>query len=178
MKGLFYIGFFFVLIGCNNSNEKKLASNKTVSAIFNESEIKDLAMILDFFNERICAMQKNDVASIEKCYQVFFEMMANCEITGVFDIKIPVQERQKLYCQINESTFNQIWRIDHRWYHSYRNEADTIESTENQFVGKYLDFLKMYGNDDSVIELYYDSMTKVGDYSAAIFSGLVQSGHK
>ena len=164
-----------MLTGCSNSIEKQLASDATIAAIFNKSEIKDLAMVVDFFNSHICSTQKNDVA---KCYLEFFKMMEEHEIAGVYDIKIPAQERQKLYCQITENTFNQIWRIDHRWYRSYRDESDTIQSTENQFTGKYLKFLEAFGKDDKVAELYFDGMKKVGDFGAYIFSGLIRSRYE
>ena len=163
----FYISILFLLMGCSQINTvKKMESDKTISTIFDKSEIKGLAVIVDFFNEQICAAQKNEkTTTITQCYQRFFERMKECEVTGDFDVKIPYREQQQMYSQLSENTFNQVWRIEQSWYRSSRDESDTIEIINIVYIGKYLKFLKEFGKENSVVDLYSDHFEQMGGIS-------------
>ena len=161
MRGFYYIALLLLLMGCSNSTEKRLASNPTITAVFEQSEIKDLAVILDFFNDHICALNN------AKGYQLFFEKMAECEKTGSIDVEIPLQDQLKMYSRLSEPSFNQIWRIGQRWFHPFRVYADTIEVKELVFTGNYLKFLKAFGKDNSLIDLYLEYLESAGVISPA-----------
>jgi len=165
-----------LLMGCSHSNTvKKMESSKTITDIFNKAEIKDLAVIVDFFNAQICAAQKNEKTTIAESYQRFFEWMKSCEVTGQMDVRIPYQEQQKMYSLLSDSTFNQIWRIDHSLIRveRYDYDADTIEKKELVYVGKYLTFLKAFGQENSVVESCYNNLIQIGDYIPIVCMGLI-----
>ena len=164
-----------LLMGCSHNNTlKKMESSKTITDIFNKAEIKDLAVIVDFFNAQICGAEKNEKITITQCYQRLFEWMEETEVTGGFiDIRIPYREQQKMYSLLSDSTFYQIWRIDHRLYiveiydADTINDAYTIEAKDLVYVGKYLTFLKTFGQENSVVKRCYNNLVQSGDYPLA-----------
>ena len=178
-KFYFYITILIILTGCSPSNTvKEMESSRTITDIFDKAEIKDLAVIVDFFNGQIGATKKNEKTTITQCYQRFFEWMKECEVTGLIDVRIPYREQQKMYSQLSDSTFNQLWRIDHRWFRSVRNEADTIETKEFVYIGKYLKFLEEYGKENSVVERCYNNLVQLGDYIPVPCMGLIMSEYE
>ena len=154
---LYYIMVGLLLAGCRN-DKPPLESYATITDIFDEAEIKDLTVILDFFNRQISATYSNDNEDIVTCYQRFFEWMAGCEITGLIDIQIPIEAQRTMYSQMSDQTFNQIWRIDQNGYRSMRDESDTLEiiAIRYDIEGKYAKFLQEYGKENSFIKQYYD----------------------
>ena len=103
--------------------------------------------------------------------------MKECEVTGFIDVRIPYREQQKMYSLLSDSTFNHIWRIDHRWYRSVSNDADTIETKEIVYIDKYLKFLKKFGKDNNIVERCYNNLVQSGDYPLACM-GLIMSEYE
>lgn len=172
MKRIYQIIALIVLIGCSTTSQEDLKSNSTITTVFNESEIRDLTKILEFFNEQICATQQVDIIKLSDCYQSFFKRMAEAEKTGNIEIKIPFEEQQNLYNQINESTFNEIWNFGKSWN---RNSPDTLKYIRFRYNGKYVKFLKELSNDDKIIKNYHDSFEAAGDISPSMIAGLLMN---
>ncbi len=170
MKRIYQIIALLILVGCSGTNQEHLESNSTVTGVFNKSEIQDLAKILKFFDEQICATQQVDISKLSDCYQSFFERMEEAEKTGSIEIKIPFSEQQNLYRQINDSTFNEIW---HFGKSSYRNSPDTLRSISLKYNSKYVNFLKELGTDDKIIKNYYDNFKASGGISPSMVASLL-----
>ena len=162
MKGIYYIEIILLLVGCSSSIEKQLASDPTIAAVFDKSEIKDLAVIVDFFNRHICVTHKNDV---EKCYECFFDKMIACAKAGNIDLGILVQEKQKFFSLITETKFSSVWGINRTRYPTIQGDADSIEIKSIYLRGKYVTFLKEFGKDNAIVAQYFDSFSRVGDIS-------------
>ena len=60
-----------VLASIEDNTEKKLNGYSTVTDYFTQEEIKDLAKLLDFFNEQICISSGIDKKNIIECYDNF-----------------------------------------------------------------------------------------------------------
>ena len=180
MKLFYYYIIILLLMGCGHNNTvKKLESNKTITDVFDKSEIKDLAVIVDFFNKQICSVQNSEKKTITQCYQRYFEWIKECEKTGNFDTyHITYQEQQKMYSQISENTFHQLWRIDQRWYRAYKDETDTLEVIDITYDGKYLKFLKEFGKENNFIELYVDRFEQVGDIGPTCYAMVTEEYKK
>ena len=157
MKKIFYIIVLLLLIGCKTNNEKKLENNRTVTTIFDKSEIEDLRKILTFFNEQIC-----DNENIIECYQRFLKRVAEQEKEYIIEINIPFQEQLKMYNQINENTFNQIWVF---YEMRHRDYPDVLKYLNFNINGKYLKFLKEFGKENIIIENYLDRYRQLGGIS-------------
>ena len=71
MKKIYKILGFLFLIGCTTSNHNDLASNPTIKEIFNETEIKDLVKILEFFDHHLCQLDNTNSFELDDCYHKF-----------------------------------------------------------------------------------------------------------
>lgn len=170
MRKIYQIFVLLLLISCSNTTQEKLASNPTLVEVFENSEIQDMSIILEFFNEQICLNQETVENNVIDCYQNFFKRMYQAEKTGYIDLKIPYPEQQKLYNQISDSTFNQIWSFGKRWT---INSQDTLKYIEFTYDGKYVNFLKELGEENDVIKRYYDSFRSVGGIGPAMVADLL-----
>ena len=148
MKKFYQIIALVILIGCSGSNQENLESNSTAINIFNKSEIRDLTRILEFFNKQICTNQHLDKNNLNDCYQSFFERISEVEKIGNIEIKISFDEQKKMYAQLNDSTFNQIWTFS-KGVNQFSN--DTLQQIEIKYDCKYVDFLNQLGKDYDVI---------------------------
>jgi hypothetical protein len=170
MKKYFQLVVVFILIGISSTSQENLKSDSTITTVFNETEIKDLTKILNFFEEHICATQHVALSNIAGCYQSFFERMQKADETGVVEIKIPFVEQQNLYKQINESTFNEVWNFGKSWKYS---STDTLNTISLKYESKYIKFLEELGNGDNTIRVYYISFKNEGSISPSMFFGLL-----
>jgi hypothetical protein len=169
MKQLLLIALILGLTNCT-INQSKLSGNKTFRKTFTESEIQDLQLLFDFFNESICSETNTEDFSV--CYKEFFKKLEKSEETGEIHLDIPFDKQMKVYDSFSDSTFNEIWTLGKSW-----NDGDApqdlyspVHFTPN---GKYLKFLKSTGKDDNVIKHYYESIIATGDISPSIISGLL-----
>ena len=169
MKQLLLIALILGLTNCTVS-QSKLSDNKTFRKTFSESEIQDLQLLFDFFNESICSDPNTE--DLTDCYKEFFRKLEESEETGDIHLDIPFDKQMKVYDSFSDSTFYRIWTLGKSWNYgdapqdSYR----TVHFTPN---GKYLDFLKSTGRDDKVIKHYYESILGAGDIPPSIISGLL-----
>jgi len=158
--------------GCNSA-KNKMETNRTITDIFDKSEIKDLEIIVNFFNEQIGALNGNENASIEKRYQDYFKYIKDQEIPGTFYLNISYQEQQKMYSQISKTTFEEIWSFSE--YTSFL-QKDSVEygvSISYNFKGKYVTFLEAFGKDNKDIYLYLDNIKRVGDISPSAVAAVM-----
>ena len=176
MKKIFYITTLLLLIGCKNNSGKELASFRTITDIFDQLEIADLNIILNFFNDQICSIENK--ANIIECYQSFFERVELTNETGNFDLRISFQKQQEMYNQISEHTFNQIWIFNEGRMLYLREEKSYIfETIEFNSYGKYLKFLKELGKKNKTIKGYYEDWITAGGMSPTVI-GSVLSDYK
>ena len=150
-----------LLIGCKTDRGNKLGDCQLIIDVFDKSEIKDLTKIFDFFNEQINDQHK---VNLIESYKLFCERMKESEITGFMDINIPFQKQMDLYSQISENTFHQIWIFTEG---GIRRQGSfyPIKSILLNFNGKYSDFLKELGKENSAINHYYEIFKQIGDIS-------------
>jgi hypothetical protein len=172
MRKLYHIIIILTLIGCSSSKSDKLKSDLTAINVFEDSEIRDLSIILKFFNEQICTTQQIDIGQTNDCYKSFFERMEKAGETGNIEIKIPFSEQQKMYESISDSTFNQIWSFGKSWN---RDSPDTLKYLGLRYDGKYAEFLKTLGKENKVIEVYYEAFEASGAISPSMVAGLLMN---
>lgn len=153
-KNIIFI-FLLILIGCTHNTEEELNRNSTVTDCFTREEIKDLTKLLDFFNNRICTSQGIDKKKIIECYDSFIERMSEAAEAGDIEIKIPFEKQQKIYHQISDSLFYQIWTFHKTWK---RDSPDTLKCIDYRVDGKYVKFLKVLGKDYEMIKEYGKSL--------------------
>jgi hypothetical protein len=160
MRKLLYV-LLLLLISCkvvSANNLERLKANQTITSVFNEAEINDLAKILDFFNKHIFGTQVLYGEDVVEQYQHFFERMQ----AENFRIGLPFQKQRELYSRIDIDTIIQIWLFYHY-----------IETRTSEMVrrldGKYLKFLAEFGKENEFFEGFEEVIRLAGDFSPTIF---------
>ena len=140
MKKIFYIIISTFIISCSTSEKIKLESNKTIVEFFNDSEIKDLQLLLDYFNQEICDSQHPDLDVLNQCYEKYCERIneeTNEGGIGAYNPKIEYKGQSKIYETINNSSFNKIWEI-RKVYNNISKQYE--KDLELNFQGKIFRF--------------------------------------
>ena len=163
--------FFLILSSCAYDTEKRLNSFSTVTDCFTQGEVKDLAKLLDFFNEHICVSEGIDKKEIIKCYDSFIQRMIETAEAGSLDVKIPYTKQKEIYNQISDSLFNHIWvfgksRI--KW-----DSLDTLKYITYRSDGKYMEFLNKLGKEYELVKNYSDVFGLAGDISPSMIANIL-----
>ena len=146
-------------------------SDTLIKKSFNESEIKDLQKIFDFFNNEICSSnyEKLNECYLNYCSKRKKQIEQNVELE--FSMNINFEEQQKLYSKIQTNTFKEIWSFQKSI--PVRDRKDTLKYLSFNDNGKFVKFLKQYGNENKRIKNYYDSFLKYRDISPSMFAGVL-----
>lgn len=76
-------------------------------------------------------------------------------------INISFDEQLKIYSQISDSTFHEIWSFGQTVYRE--NKMDTFRSIFINPKGKYFKFLEALAKEDEVLNDYYLQVLNTGD---------------
>ncbi len=146
--------------------------NPTINSIFNKTESQDLQRILDFFENSICINENIKKENINECYKKFFERIkGESEKDGNIYLKISFNEQQRVYEQINNSTFGEIWKFEKNL--PQNSSADTLKYITYKYESKYINYLKELGKTYKVIESYKESFLNAGDMSPIMFANVI-----
>jgi len=157
-------------MSCSTSESTDLKSNKTISETFNESEIKDLQIIFDFFNNQICNSKKLNNESLNECYEIYCYEIREQRKTGFnFNSKIDFEKQLEMYKRIDKSTFKEIWYFQNR---KDINSLDNYKYLEYSYLGKYKSFLKNYGQENKAIHNFYEGIEFEGGINPSTLGGL------
>ena len=172
MRKLPLILTMIVAISCSSQRQDSLLNDSTIKMVFDSSEINDLLKIQDFFDKSIGLTDKNKDEDVLKVYADFFN--TNSEIEKVADLELPINfnDQKDLYNQIDKKTFENIWSIG--WSRKM-DSNDTLKNVELNRHGKYVEFLKTLGKQDSIIDKYCTGLEVAGDISPAMVADLVKN---
>jgi hypothetical protein len=170
MKKIIVIGLLLIVSSCTKTS-KSLGEDSMISSIFNSNEIEHLEKVLSFFEKEICYGENLNKDNALDCYESFFARMDKQEELGIFDIQIPFDNQLKLYEQIDSSTFNQLWTFSWTWR---LNAPDSLKSIRFNPNGKYVDFLKTFGQENKLIGEYYTSYETAGDISPSMIMSILK----
>jgi hypothetical protein len=138
------------------SNGQELQNHGMIDSIFNDKEIQDLEIILNFFNEEICSLKTIEQHPITQCYLEFCQRLkTDAETTGAIDTGIPFERQNEVYQRINDATFVQIWTINKSWI---PNTTDTLRELDLNPGGKYAEFLFSLGKEFSEVNEYVENL--------------------
>lgn len=172
MRNILLIMTAIFAVCCVSQRQNDLSNDETIKETFNATEIDDLLKIQSFFDKSIGLTVTKNQKEIIKAYTDFFQL--NSEIEKVADLDLPINfnDQKKLYNQLDKKTFEDIWSIG---WSTKMNSNDTLKNVELNRHGKYVEFLKTLGKQDSIIDKYHNSLEVAGDISPAIVADLVKN---
>ena len=164
-----------ILASIEDTTEKKMNDYSTVTDYFTQEEIKDLAKLLDFFNEQICVSFGKDKKNTLECYDHFIRSVYEMVPEGYFDFKISFEEQQEIYKQICDSLFLQIWGVA---TFVGRNSPDTLKLIDLRGDGKYMKFLNELGKEYEMINTYCENFRLAGGTSVSMVENIINIKEK
>lgn len=171
MKQLLIIVLILGLTNCS-VGQKRLVDDKIIKKSFSESEIQDLQLLYDFFNQSI----SDSESDIEDCYDDFFIQVKQAADSGSMYLPIPFEKQKKVYDKFQDSTFYQIWAFGKTW--TPENPNDTLREVYFRWDGKFVSFLKKAGKKDEFIKAYHESVEATGGLVPSIIAGIIMNYEK
>ncbi|SMC87868.1 hypothetical protein [Cellulophaga tyrosinoxydans] len=128
---------------------------------FSESEIKDLNLIADFFQNEFCGT--TDSTKFENCINTALPKLDDWEYKYLRK-KISWKKQKKLYSKITDSTFNKIWAICNSTLLVSKPEYKhkTLCFNYNPIV---IDFVKELGQSNGFLKYYAGVLEAVGGFN-------------
>ncbi|WP_159523903.1 hypothetical protein [Sunxiuqinia indica] len=172
MKNLLLISTMIIALSCTTQSQNNLSNDQTIKEWFNTTEINDLVKIQSFFDRSIGLTESDKQENLEKEYTDFFLQNSGIEKVSDFKLSINFSDQKKLYNQLDQKTFDDIWKIS--WSTKW-NSNDTLKHIQLNRQGKYVQFLKTFGEQGTVINSYYNSLEIAGDISPTMVADLVKN---
>ncbi len=172
MKNLFLISMMIFALSCTSQKQNDLSNDQTIKESFNTTEINDLTKIQSFFDKSIGLTESDKQENLEKVYTDFFLQNSDIEKISDFKLSINFNDQKELYNQLDKKTFDDIWEIS--WSKEI-NSIDTLKQIQLNRQGGYVKFLKTFGEQDSVINNYYNSLEIAGDISPTMVADLIKN---
>ena len=171
MRRFLVIGLILGIINCSFS-QNRLAEVKSIKKTFLKTEIRDLQLLYDFFNQTICNSDKD----LNDCYDVFSKKVKQEADSGLINLHIPFKQQQKVYQQFEDSTFDEIWAFGK----ASTPDSPNISRLEVYFRsdGNFMKFLKKASKKDEFIKVYYESVKAAGEPTPSLILGVIENYDK
>lgn len=157
-----------VNLSCRPVSNMKLINNPDVLKVFNKEEVSSLELIVNFFNSFI--LENTEKAqNINQAYYQYFETIRSSESIEDLGIKIGLSNSpgtKALIKKLKKSgVFQEIWKYS---YSIDFNTKDTlsVRLALNQ-QGKYMQLLKLLGEENHFFFEYYQDLQSSGSISPA-----------
>ena len=167
MKNVIFFLSIFLFFSCSKKETntfKEMKSDKLLSESFTNSELKDLAKIVDFFEDHICENLKNkDKSSLEKCYDKFLKIDSvryfDKHEMYVFEYK----NQEQLYSELSPDFFNEFWNEGTGTdYTGSENEVKytylNLKVYGEKGLSKYGSFVKNFSKENKFIKEYFEGI--------------------
>lgn len=154
MKKAFLL-VLLIFINCNSkelTTYEKMESDKLMSEFFTNSELKDLAKIVDFFEEQMSDKYKSsDKESLSSIYKKF-NVADSIEYRDNFSylLFIDYVKQKELYNKLDSSLVYKIWQHPL----SLKDNKPIKSKYFIKCFGDFIEFLKLADNPDSKIKLF------------------------
>jgi hypothetical protein len=153
MKRLCFFLAISLCLSCND-NYQQLRRDLTIQQHFNRNEAKDLASIVEFFDEKVCNCVDKIGIQGPVCYRSWFDTVKNSQ---------PIQ----VYCPIDKSD---QWAFSQRLYKSTIQGIWTIQSPSED--GKYAELPQLSYNPKGAywqwLTVKSQDLAWIGKYMTAI----------
>ncbi len=117
------------------SCDKPKNSTKELEEIFTVEEIKDLHILVDFFESKL----QNHDKDLPTAYKKLLLRRIKYDVSDSYLNDFKEQDLEKVFSKIDSSTFNEIWRKSIR--SNIRRKVKVVVNTPSE-NGRYIKFLK------------------------------------
>ncbi|SDS29777.1 hypothetical protein SAMN05216503_2607 [Polaribacter sp. KT25b] len=172
MKKLVYLIAVLFFVSCaveKSSTYKEMKSDVSMSEFFTDSELQDLAKIVDFFDSEIHLdkSKPKDEAYFEFNKNIIEECIN--EIKG-FKIPLNYKLQEEVYSKIDTAFFKEIW-VHKTFYKGSGMEKPILEKAYDlNLFGKYMLFLKSLKNEDVLFRDFYKRFSLSNEISFGVQS--------
>lgn len=134
-----------------------LAHDSTIVKVFSIEEIKGLQLMLNFFTKEICSYAGIDASDPSKGYTTYLSMLKEQSTSGTYTIPFTLTKQNELFNNISSQLIEEIWMPS--------SDPKSYELIATN--GKYLTFLSILANEDSVCMSYKNNILTAGTISAS-----------
>ncbi|WP_343328936.1 hypothetical protein [Polaribacter staleyi] len=174
MKKLVYLIAVLLFVGCAKEEAttyKEMKSDESLSEFFTDSELQDLAKIVDFFESEICLdkSKSKDEAYFEFNKNIIEECLK--EIKG-FKIPLNYKLQEEVYSKIDTAFFKEIW-VHKTFYEGLDSKTAIVDKAYDlNLFGKYILFLKSLNNEDVLFRDFYKMFSLTNEISFGVQSSV------
>jgi hypothetical protein len=148
--------FVILIVGIKCKNQNNIFHNdKLISKNFDYPEVLDLKRIVFFFDSQLKDKFESD--SLLESYFLFHKKSLKDLDKGSVFLIMSVKEREELLKKISQRLFNDIWALG--------NSFDGLTGEKKEILylktkGKYVNFLKDLGKENSIIRNYVNDLIR------------------
>ena len=165
---------FIIFISCNSkkiTTYQEMKSDNLISEYFSDSELKDLAKIVDFFEMEIC---NDSIKDLENCYKAFNKEIGEGFLKGSFYLGIDFKHQKKLYNRIDRIFFNEIWVKNKEIVGTEPLKYKESDYFELKVFGRFSSFLEKVGNANEFFKSFNESLNITGDISPSLTANIIR----
>ena len=146
-----------------------LTSDKSLTKVFNETEIKGLELMIQYVDKIVLNREKKTDAN--EAYHLFFEDSAQ---TSEYNVLIEENLKYEFLESLDSIQFASIWTFD--YHYETISTGDTVyRNLENIKVlsvksnSKYMDYLEEIGKEDPFYKILHRNFVNIGNLSASYY---------
>lgn len=148
------ISSLFLIFSCQKENNSRTSPELT--QIFNEQEIKDIKILVNYFEEEIQELNSN----IDSAYVDFIRSYEDLVLSK--KMKFDYDKLLTVFDTIDKNTFDEIWQFNKSVYH--RQSNDTLKSIGIAYEKKYHNYLDLLGKKNEKYKEYAKHTSFSGDF--------------
>lgn len=155
MKNVIFFLSVILFFSCSKkeaSTFTEMKSDELLSESFTDSELENLAKIVDFFESQICSDTNEN---IENCYNDFLRKDSINLVDDNFMKTIDYEKQTLLYSELDSVFFNDFFDVGIGRTFQENNTEIKYEYYHLKVVEKYGDFLKKLSKIDKFKNEYY-----------------------
>lgn len=164
---LFSIIFFISCFKTEISTYEKMKLDKLLSESFTDNEIRNLAKIVDFFEEQISEEVKGN--NTETNYNKFLKADSIRYLDKNEMYWFDYKKQVKLYSILDSTFFNSFWNIgtgivNPKHQNALKYQYFHLKVFENNDLSKYAKFISKLSKKNKFVKEYYERVEVINDF--------------